>query len=817
MRLAGKGSTRKITLEGSALVGELLRRAIVALAVPASVRVALWCESRTLLAEETLAEAGVGAGGVVFLHAGEGGGTLGCFGFGTSTGEPPAGSAAQPDMKARLEAEARRHAEVEARLQAEVEQLRREAAAAAAAMVPVPQAGAAVGPVAALRDGAGGPGSPGAQPARFTEADEDRELLAVLFADINADQSGTISNAELTAALCRPEINAGLKGFLESLLPAVGDASAGQGGVTREAFAAAFEKLPRVRGERVKWARDLGLEGAVAQLLPPGDAFDGLKGLRALSDADLTALAQRVAAGLASALPGLLIQRVRELRASGVGAGGALEHVNTKFSLDGAFVGRFATLRDFHSGPEGLIGTPNPRIEEGICTEHCRRANREVLFITSNYNVETWPSLEYEFVLAPRQGFAYPHTPSDKSQWGSNPKGWKGEHGRDAMSVEVYFPDHSDAASLLQSLPQATQELVVRAREKIEEAGLLRAEVIGLRLYTGPMFVLYNAVLRGFPEGDVAKLLGNRYETTIFTITSGIAKLAKVSDLPKDRLLFRGLGGMILPRQFWDTYDECIVTVLIVALEGEAAPSALAAMNLLVTKSSPQQGARAAYDIGAQYLQLPLPPDAQEPLREAVAGRGIRIASQPREATRPLGVSLELAVPAAKLDFERRLSKPLVEGLRAALGGRPVTIVAVAAKPRGFRGGGTPTPILPRPPPLVFRSRSSTSVCTPAPATHARRVQWTPSPPLSPPTPHRRMLRVGSSGRAMTASPRGSRVRSHVDDDRQEDSLGVQRRGPEPRNAPRDHRGPDRQRRLHQLPLPVPRRGRVPHAAPHLP
>ena len=45
--------------------------------------------------------------------------------------------------------------------------------------------------------------------------------------------------------------------------------------VTREAFGAAFENLPRVRGERVKWARGLGLEGTVARLLPPGDAFDG--------------------------------------------------------------------------------------------------------------------------------------------------------------------------------------------------------------------------------------------------------------------------------------------------------------------------------------------------------------------------------------------------------------------------------------------------------------------------------------------------------------------------------------------------------------
>jgi hypothetical protein len=37
------------------------------------------------------------------------------------------------------------------------------------------------------------------------------------------------------------------------------------------------------------------------------------------------------------------------------------EHVNTKFVMDGAYMGRFATLNDFYRGPEALIGVPNPR------------------------------------------------------------------------------------------------------------------------------------------------------------------------------------------------------------------------------------------------------------------------------------------------------------------------------------------------------------------------------------------------------------------------------------------------------------------------
>ena len=96
-------------------------------------------------------------------------------------------------------------------------------------------------------------------------------------------------------------------------------------------------------------------------------------------------------------------------------------------------------------------------------------------------------------------------------------------------------------------------------------------QVLALGLYTGPLYVLYNAVLRGFPGALVALLnagcarptttmpgeparpvYGNRFETTIFVICSGITKLARFTRVPESRLLYRGLGGILLPRQFWE-------------------------------------------------------------------------------------------------------------------------------------------------------------------------------------------------------------------------------------------------------------------------
>ena len=56
-----------------------------------------------------------------------------------------------------------------------------------------------------------------------------------------------------------------------------------------------------------------------------------------------------------------------------------------------------------------------------------------------------------------------------------------------------------------------------------------RAEASTLaQLYTGPMFYLYNAVLRGFPQARVKLMEGNTYTNTIYCIVSGIIKLSSV-------------------------------------------------------------------------------------------------------------------------------------------------------------------------------------------------------------------------------------------------------------------------------------------------
>ena len=107
-----------------------------------------------------------------------------------------------------------------------------------------------------------------------------------------------------------------------------------------------------------------------------------------------------------------------------------------------------------------------------------------------NYGFETCPADEYEFVVAPRKGVYYPHTPRDRRLWPAAvavPGGWRGEHGRDPIPLASFT-----------------------AKREARAAGLGTGEVTAMRLYTGPMYSLYNAVLRRQPASVHAALDGNR-------------------------------------------------------------------------------------------------------------------------------------------------------------------------------------------------------------------------------------------------------------------------------------------------------------------
>jgi hypothetical protein len=75
---------------------------------------------------------------------------------------------------------------------------------------------------------------------------------------------------------------------------------------------------------------------------------------------------------------------------------------------------------------------------------------------------------------------------------------------------------------------------------------LTEPEIIGLRLWTGPMHKRYAGLLRC----DDPNKCNVRYTTTLHAINSGISKLARLWKLPEGRKVYRGYSGMTVPDSF---------------------------------------------------------------------------------------------------------------------------------------------------------------------------------------------------------------------------------------------------------------------------
>ncbi len=298
----------------------------------------------------------------------------------------------------------------------------------------------------------------------FNEESDDLEMIRSLFHEIDRNNSASVDRPKLEFALStyQNKNHKEMVQLMQYLLHKVGDQQ-----VPLQEFTDMISDFPRVKGQRVAWAKTLHLAGELARYLKPGDLFDGLRGLREMESQELAEHIRFACAQFSSNLPDLIFRRLLQLKAQGVS--NAEQFKNSKFSMEGAVEGSFASVEDFHQGPEKLIGNPNPLVEVGMKREHCSRPNAKNKFTTTNYNVTTHPALEWDFVVeASDDPFKYPHTPADRSYWRQNH--WTGEHGRDVQRLDHFL-----------------------IKTEVSTAQLMKGEVIALRLYTGPMFFLYNA------------------------------------------------------------------------------------------------------------------------------------------------------------------------------------------------------------------------------------------------------------------------------------------------------------------------------------
>ena len=365
----------------------------------------------------------------------------------------------------------------------------------------------------------------------FSEDVDQEQLLQNTFKHIDTNHDQKLSSEELKAFFEKVNFASDVQEAFEA--ESVDD------GIDFQRFKQIISKFPQVFAQRLQWVTSLQLVNTLAVMLPVGILYDELKGIDETSDEEFENIIKR----FVSMVPDIMriakkkVKEDRDRRKNPISSAVTDSTGNDKF-----FVGEFATLEDFFQGPELLVGSPNPNVSEGIRREHCERFNKDHRFVTSNYKFETCSRWEYSFVADFKESESYPHMRS-----------------ADVPAGRTY---------------KSLEELL--SLEEVKAASLKLDEVKGLRLYTGAMFMLYNAILRGYlifkklnqvehfdkqdqKKYDKLKDLGlvreedmsaNKYETTIFVIISGIVKLSKHSRVPDSRRVYRGLGGMILPEEF---------------------------------------------------------------------------------------------------------------------------------------------------------------------------------------------------------------------------------------------------------------------------
>jgi len=202
--------------------------------------------------------------------------------------------------------------------------------------------------------------------------------------------------------------------------------------------------------------------------------------------------------------------------------------LHSKFTQDPNFKGvrgKFAADELFAAGIDGIVGPLDVQYIRAMFNEHCLNAEASKQFTAWNagHEIKTTPEREWLFVVG-RDGL-------DKSSW--------------TFDVERAEPVVEEGM-MVEGRNAEKLAALLRSPE-VERSHVTVAEIVALRLYTGPMYVKYNAVLRGMA---VAAAGGTIYSSTVHLICSGLQKLSRVSELPKEMKLYRGNGGMALPSSF---------------------------------------------------------------------------------------------------------------------------------------------------------------------------------------------------------------------------------------------------------------------------
>ena len=239
------------------------------------------------------------------------------------------------------------------------------------------------------------------------------------------------------------------------------------------------------------WLASEGVEWPLANALL-GEEFgtgdDELEAFRALGRS--ARLEDELLARLATAIGPLAAMLAPRLRALAVEAATSGE-MQDKFTQETRGMLEYGSLNVFFGGLEAIAGSPNPKVLTAMAAEHTERGDSDDVFTTSNYDLRTTSKTEWAFVATPSE--------PPEGGWPIEQKlhrALAGEEGADLEAIRMSGACHRMPLPIA-DLQAAMEERANSKLRTLHEPMITKEETMGLRLYTGPLFVKYNGVLRG--------------------------------------------------------------------------------------------------------------------------------------------------------------------------------------------------------------------------------------------------------------------------------------------------------------------------------
>lgn len=240
---------------------------------------------------------------------------------------------------------------------------------------------------------------------------------------------------------------------------------------------------------------------------------------------------------------------------------------------------RYATyemgdIDDFVGGLGAMVGPPNPDLMTTMTDEHTMRYDSSAEFLNAPYWIRTTSEIEWFFVTDPEGGLAK----LGLSEWPA-----EGDNAVEKCTVSdwmhVLMPSDRRKPLPLSAFRHRL-ESHNQVLRKYKLAPIMHEELIGGRLYSGPLAVKYQAVLEAVDSRDPAKhrryielcsdqktleaylaaaatdpmaawasarVNCTNYATTLHVIKSVLLRLGKLMTACK---LYRGLSGMAPPPSF---------------------------------------------------------------------------------------------------------------------------------------------------------------------------------------------------------------------------------------------------------------------------